>query len=125
MRIIRSLQNKVCTDGSLMKEYLLETPLTPDFLTFLRSFGTVREYPQMKRPYFSFGQEHFISIKGFIGEPNVEVRYRKEFFHITSDYFHLLLFYSRQGEAGMRKMREIEESIRVKITARLPQQGGS
>lgn len=74
----------------------------------------------MKRPYFSFEQKHFISVKGFIGDPGVEVRYRKEFFDLTSDYFHLLLFYFRQGEGGAPKMKEIEESIREKMRIRLP-----
>ena len=125
MRIVKSVQSKVCVDGSLMKEFLLEEPLTPGFLSFLRSFGTVKEYPHMKRPYFSFEQEHFISIKGFIGDPSVEVRYRKEFFDLTSDYFHLLLFYAKQGENGIRKMQEIAESIREKMKVRLPPPRGS
>jgi len=103
-----------------MREFLLESPLTPEFLTFLKSFGTVKEYPHMKRPYFSFEQEHFVSIKGFVGDHSVEVRYRKEFFDLTSDYFHLLLFYFRQGEGGTRKMKEIEDSIREKMRIRLP-----
>lgn len=103
-----------------MREFLLESPLTPEFLLFLGSFGTVKEYPHMKRPYFSFEQEHFVSIKGIIGDPSVEVRYRKEYFDLTSDYFHLLLFYSRQGESGIRKMKEIEESIREKMRVRHP-----
>ncbi len=119
MRIVRSIQNKVCTDGSHMREFLLETPLTPEFLTFLKSFGTVKEYPHMKRPYFSFEQEHFISVKGFVGDPSVEVRYRKEFFDLTSDYFHLMLFYARQGENGIRKLQEITDSIREKMRVRL------
>lgn len=125
MRIVKSVQSKVCVDGSLMKEFLLEEPLTPGFLTFLRSFGTVKEYPHMKRPYFSFEQEHFISIKGFVGDSSVEVRYRKEFFDLTSDYFHLLLFYAKQGENGIRKMQEIAESIREKMKVRLPPPRGS
>ena len=125
MRIVRSIQNKVCTDGSLMKEFLLEEPLSTDFLSFLQSFGTVEEYPHMKRPFFSFEQEHFISLKGFIGDTSVEVRYRKEFADLTSDYFHLLLFYSRQGESGTRKMQEIADSIREKMKARLPHNGGT
>jgi len=125
VRIVRSIQNKVCTDGSLMKEFLLEEPLSTDFLSFLQSFGTVEEYPHMKRPFFSFEQEHFISLKGFIGDTSVEVRYRKEFADLTSDYFHLLLFYSRQGESGTRKMQEIADSIREKMKARLPHNGGT
>ncbi|MDD1689942.1 MAG: hypothetical protein LUQ66_04715 [Methanoregula sp.] len=123
MRIVKSVQSKVCTDGSLMKEFILEEPLTPGFLTFLRSFGTVKEYPHMKRPYFSFEQEHFISIKGFVGDPSVEVRYRKEFSDLTSDYFHLLLFYFREGENGIRKMQGIEESIWERMKVRLPEEG--
>jgi len=121
VRIVKSVQNKICTDGSLMKEFILEEPLSPGFLTFLRSFGTVREYPHMKRPFFSFEQEHFISIKGFAGDTSVEVRYRKEFFDLTSDYFHLLLFYYRDGEPGLQKMKGIEESIREKMKVRLSQ----
>ena len=103
-----------------MKEFILDEPLTPAFLTFLKSFGTVKEYPHMKRAYFSFEQEHFISIKGFAGELKVEVRYRKEFFDLTSDYFHLLLFYFREGDAGAGKMQGIAESIRERMRTRMP-----
>ncbi len=125
MRIGKTAQTKVCVDGSLMKEYILDEPLTAGFLAFLRAFGTIREYTQMKRPYFSFEQEHFISIKGFVGDPSVEVRYRKEFSDLTADYFHLLLFYYREGEPGTRKMKEIETSIREKMRTRLPGAGGN
>ena len=123
VRVIKSVQSKVCVDGSLMKEYLLDEPLTPAFLAFLKAFGTVREYPHMKRPYFSFEQEHFISIKGFAGDTSVEVRYRKEFSDLISDYFHLLLFYSRDGELGIRKMHGITDSIRERMKIRLIRAG--
>jgi hypothetical protein len=122
VRIVKSVQTKVCVDGSLMKEFILDEPLTPEFLVFLRSFGTVREYPLMKRPYFSFEQEHFISIKGFSGDTSVEVRYRKEFTDLTADYFHLLLFYADEGDTGSRKMKGIADSIREKMKTRLPRE---
>ena len=118
MRVVKSVQSKVCVDGSLMKEYMLDEPLTPAFLLFLRLFGTVREYPHMKRPYFSFEQEYFISIKGFSGDTSVEVRYKKEFADLTADYFYLLLYYYREG--GTAKMQEIVSSIREKMKTRLP-----
>ena len=118
MRIVKSVQTKVCVDGSLMKEFVLDEPLTLDFLRFLESFGTVKQYPHLRRPYFSFEQEHFISIKGFEGDPCVEVRYRKEFQDLTADYFHLLLFYSGEGHAGLRKMLGIRDAIREKIRSR-------
>lgn len=120
MRIVKSVQTKVCVDGSLMKEFVLDEPLTLDFLRFLESFGTVKQYPHLRRPYVSFEQEHLISVKGFVGDTIIEVRYRKEFQDLTADYFHILLFYSGEGEAGLRKMQDISDSIRKKITSRLP-----
>jgi len=120
MRIIKSVQTKVCVDGSLMKEFVLDEPLTAEFLEFLGHFGIVKQYPHLKRPYVSFEQEHFITIKGFAGDTSVEVRYRKEFQDLTADYFHLLLFYSGGGEAGLAKMQGIGDAIREKIRSRLP-----
>ena len=118
MRIVKSVQTKVCVDGSLMKEFVLDEPLSPDFLSFLESFGTVKQYPHLRRPYFSFEQEHFISVKGFADNASVEVRYRKEDADLLADYFHLLLFYFRESEAGRAKMQEIAGSIFVMMKTR-------
>jgi len=103
----------------MLKEYLLDEPLTEEFLAFLKHFGSVRFLPQLKKPYFSFEQEDFISIKGFIGDPDVEVRYRKEFGDLTADYFHLLLFYFREGEGGVEKLQSIGMTIRRKMDVRI------
>jgi hypothetical protein len=119
VRILKSVQTKVCVDGSLMKEYVLDEPLTEGFLRFLEKFGTVRSLEQLKRPYFSFEKEQFISIKGFVGDCNVEVRYKKEFQDLVADYFHLLLFYERDGERGIAKLKGVEESIRDKMKIRM------
>jgi hypothetical protein len=118
MRIVRSVQSRVCVDGSLLKEYLLDEPLTDEFLAFLKHFGSVRTLYQMKKPYFSFEKEDFISVKGFIGDPDIEVRYRKEFQDLTMDYFHLLLFFFREGEGGIEKLQAIGISIRKKMDIR-------
>ena len=119
VRIVKSIQTKVCVDGSLMKEFVLDEPLSAEFLRFLESFGTVKRYPHLKRPYFSFEQEQFISVKGFEGDLSVEIRYRKENADLLADYFHLLLFYFRQGEAGAGKIRGICSAIREKIRMRM------
>jgi len=123
VRILRSIQTKVCVDGSLMKEYVLDEPLSEGFLKFLVNFGTVRSLEQLKKPYFSFEKKHFLSIKGFTGDTSVEVRYRKEFFDLTSDYFHLLLFYYRQDGTGITQLKGIEESMREKMKVRLGSSG--
>ncbi len=119
MRILKSVQTKVCVDGSLMKEYVLDEPLTEGFMKFLEQFGTVRRFEQLKKPYFSFEKEHFISIRGFGGDCNVEVRYKKEFQDLVADYFHLLLFYERESGAGISRLQGIEGVIREKMKTRL------
>ena len=119
MRILKSVQTKLCVDGSLMKEYVLDTPLTEDFLKFLENFGTVRFLEQLKKPYFSFEKELFISIKGFVSDRNVEVRYKKEFQDLVGDYFHLLLYYYEQGDRGISTLKGQEESIRDRMKIRL------
>jgi hypothetical protein len=119
VRIVKSVRTKVCVDGSLMKEYLLDEPLTENFLEFLKRFGTVRVLGQLRRPYFSFEKEHFVSIKGFVGDPNVEVRFPKVSQDLVADYFHLLLFYERQGAEGIGTLEGISNSIREKIRTRL------
>jgi len=97
---------------------VLDEPLDGGFLKFLENFGTVRSLEQLKRPYFSFEKEQFISIRGFVGDCNVEVRYKKEFQDLVADYFHLLLFYEREGEGGIVKLKGIEESILEKMKVR-------
>ena len=119
MRVLTSIQTKICVDGSLMKEYVLDEPLSNHFLKFLEQFGTVRYLEQLKKPYFSFEKEHFISIRGFVGDSNVEVRYKKEFHDLVGDYFHLLLYYYDQGERGISALKGQEDSIRKKMKIRL------
>jgi hypothetical protein len=105
-------------DGSLLKEFLLDEPLTEEFIGFLRNFGSIRLISHMKQPYFSFEKENFISVKGFVGDPSIEVRYRQEYADLTGDYFHLLLFYYREGTSGIEKLKAIEQSICRKIETR-------
>ena len=119
VRILRSVQTKVCVDGSLMKEYELDEPLSRGFLEFLQQFGTVRSLEQLKKPYFSFEKEGFISIKGFTGDRHVEVRYAKESRDLVADYFHLLLSSYREGEPGIARLKAIEGAIRERMAVRL------
>ena len=119
VRVLKSVQTKVCVDGSLMKEYVLDEPLTEGFLKFLEQFGSVRFLEQLKRPYFSFEKEYFISIKGFVGDSNVEVRYNKECQDLVLDYFYLLLFYYGKGKDGVFSLKQYEDTIREKLKIRL------
>lgn len=52
MRILKSVQTKVCVDGSLMKEFVLDEQLSGGFLKFLEQFGTVRLLEQTEKTVF-------------------------------------------------------------------------
>ena len=102
-----------------MKEYVLNEPLTEGFLKFLEQFGTVKHIEHIRKPYFSFEKDLFISIKGFVGDSNVEVRYKKESHDLVADYFHLLLYYYDKGEQGIAQLKGHEEVILKKMKVRL------
>ena len=102
-----------------MKEFVLNEPLTEGFLKFLENFGTVKFLEQIRKPYFSFEKEHFISIRGFVGDSTVEVRYKKESHDLVADYFHLMLYYYDQDDCGISALKGQEDSIRKKMKIRL------
>jgi hypothetical protein len=118
VRVERSLQRKLCVDGSLMKEFVLDEPVTLDFAEYLRNFGEVKIVTLHGKPFLSFEKPYFISVKGIIGEDTVEVRYAAGVHDLTADLFHLLLFhYSNGKEIG--KMKEIEGAMWKAIRVRL------
>jgi len=119
VRIVETKQKKLCVDGSLLKEYVLDEPLPDGFIDFLRNFGEVELLTHMRRPFLSFSKEYFISIKGIVGDEVVEIRLAKGMHDLVAEYFYLLLFYYPQGESGIRTLRKIEETIAAKVKTRL------
>ena len=114
VRVERSLQRKLCVDGSLMKEFVLSGPLTLDLAEYLRNFGEVEILSLHGKQFLSFEKPRFISVKGVLGEDTVEVRYAAGVHDLTADLFHLFLYhYSNGKETG--KMREILAAMEGKI----------
>ena len=114
MRVERSLQRKLCVDGSLMKDFVLSGPVTPDLADYLRNFGDVEILDLHGKSLLSFVIPRVISVQGVLGEDTVEVRYAAGVYDLAPDLFHLLLFhYSNGKETG--KMREILAAMEGKI----------
>ncbi len=114
MRVERSLQRKLCVDGSLMKDFVLSGPVTPDLADYLRNFGDVEILDLHGKRLLSFGIPRVISVQGVLGEDTVEVRYAAGVYDLAPDLFHLLLFHYGNGkETG--KMREILAAMEGKI----------
>ena len=118
VRVERSLQRKLCVDGSLMKEFVLSGPLTMDLAGYLRNFGNVEILTLHGKQMLSFEIPRFISVKGVLGEDTVEVRYVAGVHDLTAELFHLLLHYYTNGEE-VGKMREILVGLEGRIRERL------
>jgi len=114
VRVERSVQKKVCVDGTLMKEFVLSGPVTRDLAEYLRYFGDVKILSLHGKEVISFEKPGFISVKGILGEEHVEARYDAGVYDLTPDLFHLFLYhYSNGKETG--KMREILAAMEGKI----------
>jgi hypothetical protein len=114
MRVERSLQRKLCVDGSLMKEFVLSGPLTRDLADYLRNFGDVEILLLNGKQFLSFEKSRFISVKGVIGEETVEVRYAAGVHDLAADLFHLFLYHYSNGKETS-KMKEILSAMEGKI----------
>ena len=47
MRLQGSIQHKACADGSYMKEYQIDEPLSKEFFEYLKYFGRVTTLEEM------------------------------------------------------------------------------
>ena len=114
MRVERSLQRKLCVDGSLMKEFVLSGAVTMDLAEYLRNFGEVEILSLHGKQFLSFKKPHFISVQGVIGEDTVEVRYAAGVHDLAADLFHLFLYHYSNGKETS-KMKEILSAMEGKI----------
>jgi hypothetical protein len=90
MRILRSVRHKVCADGSFMKEFLLDAPITKEFFAYLGNFGQVEALPHVSEGFYKFEKSDWFSIKGFAGDSIVEVRFNREVMDLTVDFLYFL-----------------------------------
>jgi hypothetical protein len=119
MRILRSVRHKVCADGSFMKEFLLDEPVTEEFFAYLEHFGEVESLPGVGEGFYKFEKPDWFSIKGFIGDTTVEVRFKKEVMSLTADFVYLLFSSYREGEVNLSVLKRREEAIGEKVRKHL------
>ena len=111
MRIIRSIRHKVCADGSFMKEFLLDTPVTKEFFTYLGNFGQIEALPNVGEGFYKFEKPEWFSIKGFVGDTTLEVRFKKEVMDLTVDFVYFLFPFVPEGRCGPLSLIGREEAI--------------
>ena len=119
MRILRSVRHKSCADGSFMKEFLLDAPVTEDFFSYLKNFGTVESLPNVSEGFYKFEKTDWFSIKGMSGDTTVEVRFKKEVMDLTVDFVYLLFSSYRIGAANLALPKQREQAIEKRVKERL------
>lgn len=119
MRILRSVRHKVCADGSLMKEFLLDAPVTREFFSYLGNFGQVEVVPHIGEGFYKFEKSDWFSIKGFAGDTTVEVRFRKEVMDLTSDFLYSLFSSYREGIVDLTPLKLRERAVGERIRKHL------
>ena len=119
MRILRSIRHKVCADGSFMKEFLLDVPVTREFFTFLGNFGQVEALPNVGDGFYKFEKPDWFSIKGFAGDTMIEVRFRKEVMDLTVDFVYFLFSSYREENMDLTVLKQREQAISERVRKRL------
>lgn len=116
MLIKKSNLHKFCNDGSTRDDLVLDEPVTMEFVNYLAHFGDVKIREGMRMVPFVFDKTDFISVKGIVGDDEIEMRVKKEFLEQTTGYFDLLLSHYRNGDPDIDAMRQDEAAIRKKMT---------
>ncbi len=119
MRVLRSVRHKVCADGSFMKEFLLDSPVTEGFFEYLKNFGRVECLPDVGEGFYTFEKPDWFSIKGFSGDTTVEVRFRKEVMDLTMDFSYSLFSTYREGESDIASLKQREEAVGARVRKHL------
>jgi len=101
-----------------MKEYRLDSPLTVGFFEYLKYFGRVESLNQLGEGYYNFEKRHFFSIKGFVGDTTVEVRFVREVMDVTTGLLRLL-FTSYCPDVEISTIKERESSYEAQVKSLL------
>lgn len=118
MRILRSVRHKHCADGTFMKEFLLDRPVTAGFLRFLEPFATVELLPGIGDGYYRVEKAGCFSLKGLVGDTAVEARFRPEAMDLTVDFLYALLYWYRDGDPDTEKMKQLNTALTERLAKR-------
>jgi len=102
-----------------MREVILDAPITEPFVEFLKNFGTVMMLGTMGPGFFKYELKDGFSIKGWIGDTNIEIRFRREVMDICEDYVSVLFYYYYDGKPDLDKLRRIDTKTREQILVRI------
>jgi hypothetical protein len=118
MRILRSVRHKHCADGTFMKEFLLDQPVSNGFLRFLEQFATVELLPGIGEGFYRVEKAGCFSVKGLVGDTAMEVRFRPEAMDLTVDFLYSLLYWYRDGNPDLLKLHQLDAALADRLAKR-------
>ena len=119
MRILRSVRHKHCADGTFMKEFLLDRPVSADFLRYLEPFAEVELLPGIGDGFYRAEKAGCFSLKGLVGDTAMEVRFRPEAMDLTVDFLYSLLYWYRDGDPDTAKVKQLDTALRDRLAQRV------
>jgi hypothetical protein len=102
-----------------MKELLLDAPITREFFTYLGNFGQIEALPKVGEGFYKFEKPDWFSIKGFVGDTTVEVRFKKEVMDLTVDFVYFLFASYQGGAMDLTLLRQREKAIGERVRKHL------
>ncbi|HVN65228.1 MAG TPA: hypothetical protein VMT31_01285 [Methanomicrobiales archaeon] len=102
-----------------MKEFLLDAPVTREFFSYLGNFGQVEALPNVGEGFYTFEKTDWFSIKGFIGDTTLEVRFKKEVMDLTVDFLYFLFSSYREGTMDLSQLKQREQAIGERVRKNL------
>lgn len=118
MRIIRSVRHKVCVDGAFMREVVLSSPVSDEFLNYLKKFGPVMTLSDMGPGFFRFEINNGFSMKGWVGDDIMEIRFRQDVMDLCEDFVSVLFYYYHDGKPDLPKLLRMAEALKNNINVR-------
>jgi hypothetical protein len=98
-----------------MKEFLLDTPLTPEFFSYLADFGIVESVPEVGNGFYRFEKADWFSIRGFVGDDTVEVRFKREVMDLIVDFVYLLFASYQKGPLDLSILKRREQALGERV----------
>jgi hypothetical protein len=73
MKIIDIKDLEDCFDGSLIKEFLFNEPVSKDFIKYFGKLGKLEYFPDFARPFYRIDRENKFVIKGVEGNKTARI----------------------------------------------------
>lgn len=101
-----------------MREVVLSSQVSEEFLTFLKHFGPVMTMPDMGPGFFKFEIQNGFSMKGWVGDDIMEIRFRQDVMDLSEDFVSVLFYYYHDGKPDLTKLLRMVETLKKNINVR-------